>query len=303
MVRDIANRERVQMEIDLDELTDFDEDLAAAVRSNVIRYQRLISAALDELIPKYRSVEHPPVKDILDTYIEHRQLLEERLHPDPAEVRPAHERFPPQLMRRFEIAFTEPKGRYRALAVRDVKAKDIGKLVSVKGIVTRATEVKPQLEVATYTCDRCGSEIFQPIGGPAFKPLTDCPSKDCTENKAGGRLTLEHRGSKFVKFQELRVQEHSDQVPDGGIPRLITVHCRGENCRQAGPGDHVVLQGVYLPVASGSAFNRGLVSETLFDAHKVYLMNKAESDESEPLTQSEVNQIMSGNFYEKLSQV
>ena len=65
MVRDIANRERVQMEIDLEELTDFDEDLADAVRTNVIRYQRLISAALDELIPKYRSVEHPPVKDLV----------------------------------------------------------------------------------------------------------------------------------------------------------------------------------------------------------------------------------------------
>ena len=62
MVRDIANRERVQMEIDLDELADFDEDLAEAVRGNIIRYQRLIASALDDLIPKYRSVEHPPVK-------------------------------------------------------------------------------------------------------------------------------------------------------------------------------------------------------------------------------------------------
>ena len=42
MVRDIANRERVMMEIDLDELTDFDEDLADAIRQNVIRYQRLM---------------------------------------------------------------------------------------------------------------------------------------------------------------------------------------------------------------------------------------------------------------------
>ena len=87
MVRDIANRERVSMEIDLDELSDFDEELADAVRSNVIRYQRLIASALDELIPKYRSVEHPPAKDILDTYIEHRRLNEERNHQDPNEIR------------------------------------------------------------------------------------------------------------------------------------------------------------------------------------------------------------------------
>ena len=43
---------------------------------------------------------------------------------------------------KIKVAFTEPKGRYRSKAVRDVKASDIGKLVSVKGIVTRATEVK-----------------------------------------------------------------------------------------------------------------------------------------------------------------
>ena len=32
MVRDIANRDRVVLDIDLDELADFDEDLAQAIR-------------------------------------------------------------------------------------------------------------------------------------------------------------------------------------------------------------------------------------------------------------------------------
>ena len=32
-------------------------------------------------------------------------------------------------------------------------------------------------------------------------------------------------------------------------------------------------------------------------------MNKAETEDDEPLTQDEVNEIMSGNFYDKLSQV
>ena len=33
----------------------------------------------------------------------------------------------------------------------------------MKGIVTRATEVKPMMQVATYTCDQCGSETYQPV--------------------------------------------------------------------------------------------------------------------------------------------
>jgi hypothetical protein len=53
------------LEIDLDELSDFDEDLANAIRANVIRYQRLMATVMDDLIPKYRSIENPPIKDIL----------------------------------------------------------------------------------------------------------------------------------------------------------------------------------------------------------------------------------------------
>jgi DNA replication licensing factor MCM7 len=39
---------------------------------------------------------------------------------------------------------------------------------------------------------------------------------------------MQTRGSRFVKYQELRLQELPDQVPVGHIPRAVTVHCRGE---------------------------------------------------------------------------
>lgn len=38
-------------------------------------------------------------------------------------------------------------------------------------------------------------------------PLVMCPSQDCVTNKSGGRLSLQTRGSKFVKFQEVKIQE------------------------------------------------------------------------------------------------
>ena len=61
-----------------------------------------------------------------------------------------------------EIYF-RAQNRQKHLAVRDVKAESVGKLVCVKGIVTRATEVKPMMQVATYTCDQCGAETYQPV--------------------------------------------------------------------------------------------------------------------------------------------
>lgn len=96
----------------------------------------------------------------------------------------------------------------KPISIREVKADTIGKLVTVRGIATRCTEVKPMMVVATYTCDRCGAETYQPVNSLTFMPIADCPSDDCRVNKSGGRLYLQTRGSKFVKFQEIRIQEH-----------------------------------------------------------------------------------------------
>jgi DNA replication licensing factor MCM7 len=103
---------------------------------------------------------------------------------------------------------------------------DIGHLVKVKGMVTRASDVKPQVTVCTYTCEICGSEIFQDVMGPQYMPLQKCPSQRCQDNKTSGKLQVQTRGSRFVKYQELRLQELPDQVPVGHIPRSLTVHCR-----------------------------------------------------------------------------
>ncbi len=45
---------------------------------------------------------------------------------------------------------------------------------------------------------------------------------------------------------------------------------RGEVTRQASPGDHVLVTGVYLPMANASGFgqiSQGLLSETYLEAH------------------------------------
>lgn len=193
----------------------------------------------------HRSVKKTAHKDTLDVYIEHRLLAEQRLYQADAPRDPRN-RFPPELLRRFEV-YLRPSA--KPVSVRQIKARSIGHLVSVKGVVIRATEVKPLLQVATYTCDRCGAETYQPVGqAGSFMPLEMCQSQDCQTNKSGGRLYLQTRGSKFVKFQELKIQEHSDQVPVGNIPRALNVFCKGENTRLCKPGDHVQITGVFMPL-------------------------------------------------------
>ncbi|CAG2066572.1 unnamed protein product, partial [Timema podura] len=43
-------------------------------------------------------------------------------------------------------------------------------------------------------------------------PCRCVPARICRVNKAGGRLYLQTRGSKFVKFQEIKIQEHVSKI-------------------------------------------------------------------------------------------
>jgi len=56
-------------------------------------------------------------------------------------------------------------------------------------------------------CNLIINRLLQ-ITSTQFMPLLTCPSQDCVTNKSGGRLYLQSRGSKFIRFQELKIQEH-----------------------------------------------------------------------------------------------
>lgn len=57
--------------------------------------------------------------------------------------------------------YIKSEEKYPSLPLRGVKASHIGWLVKVRGIITRCTDVKPLMQVATYTCETCGYEIYQ----------------------------------------------------------------------------------------------------------------------------------------------
>jgi len=95
-----------------------------------------------------------------------------------------------------------------AMAVRDVRGVHLGRLITVRGIVTRVSEVKPLLQVNAYTCDVCGSETFQDISRKTFMPITDCQNaNECMKNGIHGSLHMQTRACRFSPFQEIKIQE------------------------------------------------------------------------------------------------
>eukprot|EP00959_Pyramimonas_sp_CCMP1952_P014100 298422-Pyramimonas_sp.AAC.1 len=67
-------------------------------------------------------------------------------------------------------------------------------------------------------------------------------------NAKPGQLHLQTRGSKFMKYQEVKVQELAEEVPVGSIPRMLNVQLKGELTRTVAPGDVVDITGIFLPI-------------------------------------------------------
>jgi DNA replication licensing factor MCM7 len=228
-----------------------------------------------------------------------------------ADLTGATEDFPADLMRRYEIRLL-PVGRrgvcypftrqYIApndthystssktelgLSLRDIRSRSMGKLVTIRGMIVRTSDVKPSCSVATYYCDACGCEVYQVIANKReFLPQRTCPSQECRNRRGGGgdTLHLQTRGSKFVKFQEVKLQELPSQVPIGHVPRSMSVYCRGELTRVTSPGDIVTIDGIFLPRRLGgdtgfAAMKAGLISTTFLEAQNI-VVHKKSYDES-----------------------
>ncbi|KAI6244186.1 DNA replication licensing factor MCM7 [Aphelenchoides fujianensis] len=299
----IARRRQVAVYVKMDHVQQHDEDLHNAIDRNAFRFQKIFADVIDDYAHELLGPEHPPVLDARDAFIFQRLYMDRQEKENQTDGPPQEDprrKYPPELMRRFEVYFVKAS-LSKPLAVREVRAEHVGQLISMRGVVIRATDVKPVISVATYTCDTCGSETYQVVSTRHFQPVIDCPSKG---SRAHGRLQQQHRGSKMPKFQELRIQELSDQVPTGSIPRAITVLLRGENTRKAQPGDNVVISGILTPTLS-TGFKQqggGLITDVVVECHHLYNnRNEAEDVEDIQLSNEEMEILSQDNIYELLA--
>lgn len=330
MLQSVANRERDTVNIDLDDVNAYGlntpgaSNLVREIMANTHHYIELCLKVVDELMPE-PSIDISYKDDVLDVIRHQRKVLNQRLQleqtaefdrlRDGLETGPgdalAEDLFPPKLTRRYTLYFLpllplNPK--YHPLAVREVKGSDVGHYITVRGIVTRVSDVKPLVVVAGYTCDKCGHEIFQEVNLRTFTPLSECPARQCQTDNNQGKLHLLTRALKFMSFQEVRIQELSNQVPVGNIPRLLTIHVNGPLVRSMNPGDTVDVSGIFMPLpyTGYRAIKAGLLTETYLETQSVSQHKKQyDPDHIDPDVAARVDRLVAegGDVYTKLAKL
>ncbi|CAH8333707.1 unnamed protein product [Eruca vesicaria subsp. sativa] len=302
ILQDVANRKVRAVQVDLQDLINdkgFDDfhEFIGRLTENTRRYVSIFSSAIDELLPEPTEAFPDDDHDILMT-----QRADDGT--ENADVSDPRQQIPSEIKRFYEVYFKAPsKG--RPSTIREVKASHIGQLVRIAGIVTRCSDVKPLMAVAVYTCEDCGHEIYQEVTSRVFMPLFKCPSSRCRVNSKAGNPILQLRASKFLKFQEAKMQELAEHVPKGHIPRSMTVHLRGELTRKVAPGDVVEFSGIFLPIpyTGFKALRAGLVADTYLEATAVtHFKKKYEEYEFQKDEEEQIARLAEdGDIYNKLS--
>jgi DNA replication licensing factor MCM7 len=274
------------------------------IAANARRFVELFSAAADEVLESMRAQHgnaldldpNDPILLLTETRRQreedHRagQAAAENIPGGVAEQNPNMPAGPgadaqnmiPAVMTRAYDTLLIPRPAEKTIPLRDVRAEHVGRLVTVSGIVTRVTEVKPRVAAAAYHCRDCGYEVYQEVTSRTFMPVTTCPSPEHSgRGRTPGHIVPFYRGHKYVKYQELKLQEQSDQVPIGSIPRSISVKLNGEVTRTCTAGDNVTISGIFLPqpYTGFKAMKNGHLADTYLDATHVAQMRKSYAEQ------------------------
>ncbi|CAG9580435.1 putative minichromosome maintenance (MCM) complex subunit [Leishmania major strain Friedlin] len=265
----IAQRQSIVFSIFLDDVAGFGQlHLAQRVQMNVVGYMEELYRVVDSIIP-----QTDRVVDMVD------QLI--------MEARMSGQELPALLTRRYELKIHPLSEDSVPIPLRELKGGKIGTLTVLRGICIAATAVRPKLSMLVSVCEVCAETTFQQVIGDRLTPLQVCQSQRCKLNNAVGRLLAQNKASKFMKYQELRVQELPEDVPRGAIPRTIRVVCEGEQTRIATPGQVVRITGVYCPDPSTGqgheAFRASTMVKTLYKAIHIELEKRSYQEAAEDM--------------------
>lgn len=147
--------------------------------------------------------------------------------------------------------------------VRDLRAKHLGKLVSVEGLVRKATEVRPRLVEAVFQCLRCGAVIKEAQEGLEYHEPLECYEDQggCGRTTSATKLKLLDESSRYIDTQKIEIQEPPEELRGGEAPQRLAGYLEEDLVGLVNPGDRIVFNGVLR----GSQRGRFRSKSTLFD--------------------------------------
>ncbi|XP_044450754.1 probable DNA helicase MCM8 [Triticum aestivum] len=146
------------------------------------------------------------------------------------------------------------------IALKNLKAAYIKKLVTVRGTVVKVSTVKPLVLALEFKCMKCATVIRRVFSDGKFSPPVSCIIQGCK----GRTFTPLRSTAKLIDFQKIRIQELSsaENREEGRVPRTIECELIEDLVDCCIPGEVVTVAGIvkvlnnHMDVGGGKSKSR-----------------------------------------------
>ncbi len=126
--------------------------------------------------------------------------------------------------------------------MRDLNPKDINRLISIKGIVIRTSDIYPEMKDACFECTVCNNITYTLLSRGVIAEPQICKNVGCGSKNS---YVLIHNRCEFTDKQFIKLQETPDSIPEGETPYTVTLLVYDDMVDGVRAGDRVEVVGIY----------------------------------------------------------
>lgn len=240
LIRQLLYRAERRLVVSIDEVREFDKTLWNGLLNEPSEYLPAFERALRDDVASIYDPANPSMQEVSDNDL-------------------------------FYLSFRGAFG-HHSVSPRTIRATHLSTMISVEGIVTRASLVRPKILRSVHYSEHSGrfhardfadqTTSFNPISTPPVYP---------TEDPDGYKLTTEYGYSTYKDHQTITVQEMPERAPAGQLPRSLEVVLSDDLVDIVKPGDRVQIVGVYRSMGGGSntssSFFTTVIANSVYPLH------------------------------------
>lgn len=158
-------------------------------------------------------------------------------------------------------------------AVRDLRTCNIGKLVTVTGLVQMCSQVHSWDKMIAYECLRCGHITHVPQQGSTKQdqPFAGCENETCGKK---GPFKIVHDECESIDLQNIMLQEPPEDAIEGGQPKAIKAIAIEDIAGAVQAGNRVELTGILKKVYWEKRGGTSNVSEFVLEVNSIRYLDK-----------------------------
>lgn len=127
----------------------------------------------------------------------------------------------------------------RTVRIKDLRSRHLGKFIKIEGTIRRASEVKPEIEVAVFECPDCGER--QDVPQPR-KKMTKPSSCDCGRKRGFEQVDRKLTDARWIYIEDL-FEKVAGQRPGEIAVYLTDDLTTPEMQRRTDPGSRLEITG------------------------------------------------------------